>query len=54
MQAEKKKKLQELDKELRDCGGYILGYPHGYTWAAPSEVAWPTRSRRAPQGYKVY
>jgi hypothetical protein len=34
--------------------GIYPGYPHGYTWAAPYEVVWPTRSRCAPQGYKVY
>jgi hypothetical protein len=35
-------------------GGYTPGYPYGYTWTVPFEMVWPTRSRRAPQGYKVY
>jgi hypothetical protein len=52
-----KKKQVEQGKQAgvqdRACGGYTLGYPHGYTWAAPSEVAWPIKSKRAPQAYKV-
>jgi hypothetical protein len=45
-------------KILEDSGRHLWGiyprYPHGYTWAVPSEVTQPARSRRAPQGYKVY
>jgi hypothetical protein len=29
--------------QYRSVGDIPLGYPHGYTWAAPSEVAQPTR-----------
>ena len=41
-------RAQREEKKGQDtCGGYDPRYPQDKTWAAPSEVAHPTRSRRA-------